>query len=339
MNPSPQPPGPAGPETIHQLYFAFAPAYAIGAAVQLGLFSCIAAGQRTADAIARSQNLKARGVAMLLDVVAALGLLVKNGEQYELTPLSERYLVRDSPDYVATAMEHEPPWTSWSRLVETIRTGVPYSRLQDQKEGEAFFGRLVRDLHIMNREPARRAAAALELGARFSGLKIVDVACGSGVWGIAAAEADARAEVTAQDFPAMLEITRGYLERHGVQSRYRFLPGDLKSVEFGEQQFDLALLGNIVHSEGEASSRNLFARLCRALKPEGRIAVIDMIPNDQRTGPPFPLIFGIHMLVNTGAGGTYTLAEYDRWLTGAGFTGTTTLDIGSHSPLIVAQRR
>ncbi len=112
----------------------------------------------------------------------------------------------------------------------------------------------------------------------------------------------------------------------------------MKEVDFGENRYDLALLGNIVHSEGEESSRDLFKRLYRALKSGGRVAIIDMIPNNERTGPPFALIFALNMLVNTEKGGTYTLEEYTRWLSDAGFKRVESADIQSHSPLIICYK-
>jgi ubiquinone/menaquinone biosynthesis C-methylase UbiE len=160
------------------------------------------------------------------------------------------------------------------------------------------------------------------------------VACGSGVWGIAVAEADPTARVTMQDFPGVLNHTRKYVQRHKVADRCDYLAGDLKKADFGSERYDVALLGNIVHSEGEASSRDLFRRLHRALRPQGRLVVIDMVPNDERTGPPVPLLFALNMLVNTAEGDTYTLAEYTHWLKEAGFARIETADIGSHSPLV-----
>src|SRR5438270_16109 len=136
----------------------------------------------------------------------------------------------------------------------------------------------------------------------------------------------------------LLETTRGYLKRHGVEDRYDFLPGDLKEIDFGEDRYDLALLGNIVHSEGEESSRDLFKRLYGALKAGGRIVIIDMIPNNERTGPPFPLFFALNMLVNTEKGSTYTLADYTEWLNAAGCKRVATADIQSHSPIIIGYK-
>lgn len=332
--------GNTGPslQTLMEMVWSFAPARALSAGVQLDVFSHIAAGHKSAAEIARAAGASERGMRMLLDMLVAFQILTKSGDRYELTPLAAQYLVRESPDYIGAMMEIDAVWESWGRLVEVIRTGRPVRRIEQKEKAEQFFPILVRSLHIMNREPARRAAAVLGAGVVRRGMRVLDVACGSGVWSIAIAEADREARVTAQDFPAMLEVTRRYLERHGLLDRYDFLPGDLKEVDFGENRYDLALLGNIVHSEGERSSRALFRRLHGALRPGGRIAIIDMIPNEERTGPPFPIIFAVNMLVNTEEGGTFTLSEYTEWLAEAGFARVETADIGLHSPLIIGTR-
>ena len=171
-----------------------------------------------------------------------------------------------------------------------------------------------------------------------NGLRVLDVACGSGVWGIAIAELDPRAQVTAQDYPVILNETRKFVERHGLTERYEYLPGDLKAVEFGKEKYDVAILGHILHIEGDRSSRQLFRRLYRALRSGGRVAIAEMVPNDKRTGPPFPIFFALNMLLNTAVGDTYTLSEYKDWLQKAGFSKVRTFDIGSHSPLIVATK-
>ena len=136
----------------------------------------------------------------------------------------------------------------------------------------------------------------------------------------------------------MLAVTREYLKRHGVEKQFDFLPGDLKSVDLGREQYDLALLGNILHSEGQPSSQNLLRRLHSALRPGGRVVIIDFLPNDARTGPPFPVYFALNMLLHTEHGDTYSLAEYTRWLQQAGFLRVETADIGSHSPVVIGYR-
>lgn len=322
-------------EQIMQMNFSFAPACIMTAALRLGVFSHMAAGAGTAAEVARAAGASERGTRMLLDALTGFGLLTKSGEAYELTPHARQYLVRESPDYAGGLSESGAAFEAWTHLDECVRTGQPVHRVETQERAEEFFPMLVRTLHVVNREPARRTAEALGAGTDRKGLRVLDVACGSGVWGIALAEADPQARVTAQDFSGVLPTTREYVRRHGLEERFDFLAGDLKEVNFGEARYDVALLGNIVHSEGEDSSRELFRRLRRALKSGGRIVVIDMLPNDERTGPPYQLIFALNMLVNTERGDTYTLAEYTRWLHEAGFPRVETADIGSHSPAVI----
>ena len=326
-------------QKLTQLHFAFASSRILAAALQLRVFSHIAAGNKTVPEIAHAAGASERGMRMLLDALVGFELLGKADGQYTMPPAAAQYLVRESPDYVGLIHENDALWNAWRHLTDAVRTGKPVTALNQQESAEDFFPTLVRGLHVTNRELARRLAKALGAGQERHGLRVVDVACGSGIWGIAIAEADKEARITAQDFPRVLELTRQYLTQHRVLDRYDFLPGDLKTVDFGEARFDLALLGNIIHSEGETSSRNLLKRLHRALRPGGRIAILDMIPNDSRSGPPFALVFALNMLVNTDEGDTYTLAEYTDWLKEAGFQRVDTADIGSHSPAIVAAKK
>jgi ubiquinone/menaquinone biosynthesis C-methylase UbiE len=306
--------------------------------LELDVFAHVADGKRTAKAVSETAGASERGTRMILDALAGMGLLIKHGERYALAEPARRYFLRGKPDYMGEFINMSQISESWSHLTEIVRTGKPHAAVEQQAMAEEFFPKLIRGLHVVNTEPARRTAEALGVDARGGGLRVLDVACGSGIWGIAIAEADPHAHITANDFPGVLEVTREFLKRHGVKDRYDFLPGDLKEVEFGESRFDIALLGNIVHSEGERSSRNLLGRVFRALRHGGRVAIVDMIPNDSRTGPMFPLIFALNMLANTESGDTYTLAEYRQWLTEAGFARVSTADIGSHSPLIIGHK-
>jgi len=323
---------------IFEVEWAFAPSRVLAAGVQLGLFSHLAAGRTTIKSLARATGATERGLRMLLDGLTALELLGKRNGEYLLTPTAARFLVKESPDYMGAAMEGDAVWKAWGGLTEAVRSGRPTHRMEQQPGAEAFYPQLVKALHVLNLDLARRAAEALGAGTTHRGLRVVDVGCGSAVWSIAIAESDPDAHVTAQDFPGLLDVTRDYLRRHGVEDRYDFLPGDLKEVDFGESKYDLALLGHIIHTEGERSSKDLLRRLHRALRPGGRVAIVDMVPNDDRTGPLFPILFALNMLVNSTEGDTFSLADYKRWLSEVGFARVEAVDIGFHSPLIVGTK-
>jgi len=276
---------------------------------------------------------------MLLDALAGMGLLAKADGNYALSDVARRHLQPDSPDYMGTIFENDLIWENWSGLVDVIRSGQPRSTRDSAGTPEDFFPRLVRSLHVANYPVAQRAAKMLLAGSKRAGFDIIDIGCGSGVWGIAMAEADPTARLTLQDLPVVLDqVARGMVSRYGLSQRARYLPGSYREIDLGTAQYDLAILGNIIHMEGDEGTRRLFQQTHRALRPGGRLAVVDMFPNDTRTGPFFPLMFALHMLAATSAGDTYTLAELRPWLAEAGFSGTETFDIGHHSPLLVARK-
>jgi hypothetical protein len=100
----------------------------------------------------------------------------------------------------------------------------------------------------------------------------------------------------------------------------------------------VATLGHILHSEGAERSRALLGRTFQALAPGGTIAIAEFLVNEERTGPPMGLIFGVNMLVATDHGDTYSFGEISGWLREAGFENTLTLAGPGPSPLILANR-
>ena len=104
------------------------------------------------------------------------------------------------------------------------------------------------------------------------------------------------------------------------------------------QGHHVATLGHLLHSEGPDRVRALLRRSFGALAPGGVIAIQEFMPDDDRQGPPHPLIFAVNMLVNTEAGGTYTFAEIRAWLEEAGFVNARLLPVPAISPVVLANR-
>lgn len=338
-NPPAFAPPPLDAAGLGTLSMAMAPNRILSAGVQLGVFANIAAGHTTAADLAQAIGADARALRMLLDALAGIGLLGKADGSYRLSDVARQHLLPDSPDYLGSTFETDHLWEAWAGLTEAIRSGTSRRAVESDAEAAPFFSRLVRTLHVVNLPIARRAAQALLDGDDRADLDMIDIGCGSGVWGIGIAEAQPSARLTLQDLPPVLDsVTREKVARHGLAERTRFLPGNYRETELGAGNYDLAIPGNVIHMEGDEGTRSLFGKVQRALRPGGRLLVIDMFPNDARTGPPFPLIFALNMLVATNAGDTYTLAELRPWLTEAGFAAVDTLDIGHHSPLVIARK-
>jgi len=327
------------PQQIIEHLWAARAAQALVAGVELDVFTQIAQGKRTAREVARAAKASERGVEHLLDALTGLGYLNKKGERYGLEPIAERFLVRGREGYMGGFVyETKLTWPGWGNLTEVVRSGRPVKAVDTDQGGREFFPQLVEAIFPMSYGAARAAVAAIPEKSRRQIKKVLDVAGGSGAWSLAFAQAIPGARVTVVDYPEVTPIARQFAARLGVADRYDYLEGNLRELDFGRGRYDLVILGHIIHSEGEKWGKKLVKKSARALADDGLLLIAEMIPNDTRSGPALPLLFGLNMLLHTEQGDVFTLREYRAWLNEAGFKKVRTLDVPSPSPLILASK-
>lgn len=329
------------PERILDMACGYEPALILEAAVRLAIFDVLDDEPMTLGKVVARTGWSERGLRALLNALVGLDLLVRYGERYALSDESAAYLVSTKPTYQGFMCKHVSRrlLPRWMQLTDVVRSGAPARGVNEQPEGAAFFGEFVEDIFPMSYDAAQVLAAELGLEAAGDSVSALDLAAGSGVWGVALAEASPHVRVTAVDWPAVLDVTRRIAARHGVLDRFRFVPGDLldEKVDFGRGHA-VATLGHILHSEGEPRSRALLRKTFDALAPGGTVVIAEFVPDDDRTGPAHALIFAVTMLVNTDAGDTFTFAEMREWLTSAGFVDVRELPVPGPARLILATR-
>jgi len=143
--------------------------------------------------------------------------------------------------------------------------------------------------------------------------------------------------VTAVDWAGMIPTTKRITQKFGVADRFNYVEGDMLEANFGSG-YDIAILGHILHSEGEDRSRQLLRKIFRALKSGGTIAIAEWLVNDDRTRPLPSLMFAVQMLVNTEKGDTFSFNEIKNWLEEADFKKVRKLEAPGPSPLILATK-
>ena len=331
---------PITPERLGQLAWGYGPPLIIGAAVVHGLFDAIAEGPKTSDELAAARKISPRGSRAILNALVALDLLKKDAQgRYSLTPESDTFLVSSKPSFQGGIFRHidRQLIPKWLGLDEMVRTGKPSRSVNQENTGAEFFHAFVEDIFPMSYGAAQALANELKLETASKPVKVLDLAAGSGVWGIALAQKSPQVRVTAVDWHGVIDVTRRVATRHKVVDRFTFVEGDLHNAPFGKDH-DVATLGHILHSEGPTLSKKLLAKTHAALRPGGTIAIAEFLTNDTRTGPPNALIFAVNMLVNTDEGDTFSFEEISSWLREAGFTNPRTLASPGPSPLILATR-
>jgi ubiquinone/menaquinone biosynthesis C-methylase UbiE len=209
--------------------------------------------------------------------------------------------------------------------------------VNQETEGTEFFSQLVENIIPMSYPGAQKVGDHLKVAKTKDQLRVLDLAAGSGIWGIALAERSPRVRVAAVDWAGMIPTTKRITQKFGVSDRFKFIGGDLLEANFGNG-YDIATLGHILHSEGEQRSRQLLKKTFGALKPGGTIAIAEWLVNDRRTEPTHSLMFAVQMLVNTERGDTFSFNEIKSWLEDAGFKKVRKLEAPGPSPLILATK-
>ena len=147
---------------------------------------------------------------------------------------------------------------------------------------------------------------------------MLDISASHGAFGIAFAQKNPRAHLVALDWEAVLAITEENARAAGLGDRFSKIVGDAFTVDLGAD-YDVVLVPNFLHHFNTADCTRFLRRIHAALRPGGRVVIVEFVPNDDRITPPPAASFSLVMLGTTPEGDAYTFDEYRRMLADAGF--------------------
>ena len=313
----------AGKQPTPALLFDTLNAYqrtqALKAGIDLEVFTAIAEGKTTAKDIAERCAASEKGTRVLCDYLTIMGFLTKENGRYGLTPDSAVFLDKRSPAYMGTVSEFmlSPHIKgSFDSLTESVRKGgsVETKSLEPEHPVWVDFARAMAPMMAM---PAELLAQLVD-PKKDQKLRVLDIAAGHGLYGIAFAKQNPQVEVTAVDWPNVLELAKQNAETAGVAARFQTNPGSAFDVEYGTD-YDVVLLTNFLHHFDAPTCETLLKKVHAALKDGGRAATLEFIPNDDRVTPPQAAAFSMQMLGGTPSGDAYIFAELDQMFRNAGF--------------------
>jgi len=309
----------------------------LGAAASHSLFTHLDAGADTADQLAARAEIAERGAQTLLDGLVSLGLVEVRDGRYHNSADAAAYLVEGKPtclsEFAKLKMGH---MGALADLPEVVRAGRPLTDAVVEVADNPHWERLVTAIAAQSVPVAAIAADTLRL-AEAGEISILDLGGGSGVYSATWLKLNPAARSTQLDWRPINAIAGRLLAEHGVADRFTCIDGDFHTTDFGTAAYDFAVYSHIAHQEGPADNIEIFAKLRGALKPGGTLVINDYVVDDDRSGPPFSLIFGSEMLLKSKHGGTWRRAEYQSWLTKAGFNDVTFQPTASPATLVFAR--
>lgn len=289
---------------------------ALSAAVELDIFTTIATGAQTSEAIASHTQASLKGVRILCDYLVIIGLLEKRDSLYSLTEDSAMFLDRQSPAYLGGVMawnaRPDSIQASFS-LADAVRNGGATTSTLDPDKWIIFAKSMV---NLM--QPLAERVAQLVQTTNAKPWKVLDIAASHGMYGISIAKQNPQAQIYAVDWEQVLAVGLENARAAGVAERYHLVPGSAFEVEF-DDDYDLVLIPNFFHSFDLPTCQQFMAKVYAALQPGGRAVTVEFVPNPDRVTPPDTAAFSLNMLMMTPAGDAYTWAEYQQIFQAVGF--------------------
>jgi len=311
------------PGLIFDTLISYQKAAALNAALDVSLFTSIARGHTTPEAIAAHTHTSPRAVRILCDYLTIHGFLIKTAmppsPAYALTQDAAIFLDEHSPAYLGSIRlflhggDIKDAFNNFTEAVRTGRTALPGQGSVDFDD--PVWQSFARAMMPMMMPPAQFIAGQL---AALNPCRVLDVAASHGAFGISIARANPAASITAMDFPGVLPVTREHVGVAGLNAQFSFLPGDVFTADL-EGPYDVALLTNLLHHFSPEKNITMLRRIRESLAPGARVMTLEFVPNADRISPPMSAAFSLVMLGSTVEGDAYTFAEFDEMFQAAGF--------------------
>ena len=265
---------------------------------------------------------------LLADACVAEGLLDKDGKKYCNTSAGKSALVPGGPADLTRAIRYNRDvYPAWGKLAEFAKTGKPVERPEihlgeDAARTKAFaaamFGR------AMGIGKSVVGMVRLEDEGRETGdgrreVKVLDLAGGPGAYAILMCQANPGARCVTVDLPAISAEAKGYVAQFGLAGRIECRAGDYHADEYEAEAYDVVTIFGALHQESPEQIVDILKRANRALKPGGRIIVLDMMTDQTHTAPKFSALFAVNMALTTENGWVFSDEELKGWMREAGF--------------------
>jgi hypothetical protein len=307
------------PGVIMDALCAFQLTQALKAAIELDVFTHIAAGAVTPASIAERAGASERGIRILCDYLTVRGFLAKEHGRYRCSPTAAVFLDKRLPSYIgsiANFLASDRIVKSYRNLAGAARTGGTVAT-STVSPNDAVWVEFARSMAPFLGMVAGVIAPIVATPGRPQ--KVLDVAAGHGLFGLRVAQANPLATIYGTDWADVLTVAVENAAALGLSDRYHTIPGSAFDVDVGSG-YDLVLVPNFLHHFDSPTNVTLLTKLRRAMLPGGTIAIVEFVPNEDRVSPPIAASFSLQMLGATEGGEAYTFTDLDAMLEAAGFS-------------------
>jgi len=287
---------------------------ALQAGVRLGIFTALDDERLTVDGVIEKIEADRRGMEFLLNALAAMGLLVKDGSFYADTPEAAELLSRKSEKYMGhIILHHHHILDGWAQLDKAVKTGAPVQKRSygDEIERESF----LMGMFNLAMGIAPRLVSLVDLSGR---TRLLDLGGGPGTYAIHFCQANPGLSAVIFDRRTTEPFARKTVAGFGLAERIDFQSGDFHRDPITGGPYDVAWLSHVLHSSSPEECRQIIKRTVEVMQPGGLILIHEFILENTKDRPEFAALFSLNMLINNPGGRSYSEEELAEMLANAG---------------------
>ena len=321
------------PDSIFQIASGFMAAKHLFVANEVGLFAQLAEGSATLDALTQRLGLPRRTTRMVADAMVALGLVQREGDHYQNSPVAAAFLSgRTSTDVRPILRQfNRLSYPRWTHLEEAVRTGKAVF-------GEFAFSAEEQQIYSEGVEAITAGTAqALAMHYDFSRhRRVLDLGGGTGSFLVAILQQHPTLACTLFELPSVAAVARRRLATTPLAQDLRIVEGDFFQDPIPPDH-DAIIIANVWHNYSPERNVDLLHRVRRSVAAETRLLLVDFWTNPTHTQPLAAALMVGGFLLTTGEGDVYSVEDVHGWLQGTRWQPVAHVALGGPSSLIVAE--
>jgi cyclopropane fatty-acyl-phospholipid synthase-like methyltransferase len=291
------------------------PALAMLAGMQLEVFTPLADGPLSVEALAARLGVKADKLRPLLYALVVAGLLTVADERFANTAESDEFLVVGKPRYLGGSHgAYADLWSATLHTADSIRSGRPQARHDFSAMSYPELKAFMLGLDAGATATARRLHKDFGIAA---GGHVLDAGGGAGGLAIALCELGPSVRATVAELANVTPITRECVAEAGLAARVEVVECDLVAAP-PAGSFDAVIMRALLQVMSAADAAATVRHGAAALKAGGGLYIVGRTLDDTRLSPLDAVAANVMFLNIYDDGQAYTEGEYSAWLRAAG---------------------
>lgn len=302
-------------------------------AVELGIFTSLREGWKSAASISKLIKTDKRATGMLLDAMVSMKFLEKKGGVFKNSSISGCFLVEGLPFYQGNRIRlAKNLWNNWSNLSCAVQTGKPVAFDSAGKKADTerlnVFISAMRDFAVIK---SKQIAKIIDLSGR---KRFLDLGGGPGSYAIEFVRVNPELHAEVFDLNDVTKITKRFIKEACLEKRVKIKSGECINDDYGKNEYDVIFVSNLIHMYDSKINKKIIKKCKTALTKNGMIMIHDFMLDSPMTDSPVASLFSLNMLVGTHGGRNYYKSEINEWLKCAGFRKLEVVKLGSDTNII-----